>query len=72
MDSDDHKFVSHYTTVCHLPLRCANPEQQRRHQNTYAALKCLSFFRLPNAIGSSLKKKKRKKEILLPKQQQQK
>ena len=42
-------------------------------ENTYAALKYLSFFKLPSAIGSSLnlKKKERKINFGLKQQQQQ-
>ena len=31
-------------------------------ENTYAALKYLSFFKLPSAIGSSLNLKKKREE----------
>lgn len=40
-------------------------------ENTYAALKYLSFFKLPSAIGSSLKIKKKRMKFWGKKIQQQ-
>ena len=40
-------------------------------ENTYAALKYLSFFKLPSAIGSSLKLKKKERKINFGLKQQQ-
>ena len=40
-------------------------------ENTYAALKYFSFFKLPSAIGSSLKLKKKERKINFGLKQQQ-